>query len=176
MIKFPNIFVFSGLLALCQSGYASSILKLSEFQTSKENPALMSGEMRFEHTFELGKDRSLPVVVEVTSKGNGIMRALNVEFPVYKSHDDGDLFRNCLLDVELIDVDGDKYKDMIVYGIVDHTDEKSGKIISSEPILAIYHYDHVQNLMQLRFLSGSERFHKWFSKSPKPNDPREGRK
>lgn len=146
----------------CVLAHAASILNLSEFQTSKENPSLMPGEMRFERTYDLGQGRTMPVVVEVTTKGNGMMRALNVEVPVYDVHNDGNLFRNWLLNVELADLDGDGFKDLIIFGIVDNTDEKSGRVVSSMSVTAIFHYDSARKSMKLRFFSGPDELREWF--------------
>jgi len=151
------------ILAVISPAQANGILNLEEFQTSKTNPSLMPGERHFERPYDLGRGRSMPIIVDVTAKGNGVMRALNAEFPVYDMHDDGNLFRNGLLTVELADLDGDGFKDLIVFGVVDFTEEKSGRVTSGQSLVAVFHYDpDGGGVMRLRFFSGPEMLRECF--------------
>jgi hypothetical protein len=55
------------------------------------------------------------------------------------------------LNVELEDVGSDAIKNIVVFRIIDHTDEKTEKIVYSEPLLAVSRYESIEEMMLFRF-------------------------
>jgi hypothetical protein len=163
--------IFSVLWLWCfitATGYAEGVFNITDFEASKNNPALIQGEVSFEKNYLIGGNIRITIRVDITNKGNGLMQALNIKFPIYDTHDDGEIFRGGLLDVALVDIDEDGYKDVVISGIVDKTNDKSGEIVSSGVIIAIYHYDPVHDRFSPAYFSGNEKLRDCFYKEEKP--------
>src|SRR5258708_1925978 len=64
----------------------------------------MYAERRYEKSFQIGPDRSIPVIIQVTNKGNGTMKVANLDLKVFDEHDDGQVFDPPLLHVEFVDI------------------------------------------------------------------------
>ena len=93
----------------------------------------------------ISKNLSFNAVIEVTSKGNGILKVANLKnVKVYDAHDDGDMYRNTLLTIKFADFDGDGYRDLVIYGITDFysdDDKPREKIQESRPVIRLYRFN-----------------------------------
>ncbi len=83
----------------------------------------------------------IPAEINVTSKGNGILTIANVNIHVFDIHDDSEMFRDELLKILLIDFSADGWRDLVIYGIEDEYDEKSGEKIGERPMFYTYRYN-----------------------------------
>lgn len=77
----------------------------------------------------------------ITSKGNGVLQVPGVNIRLYDGHDDGVVFDSFLLNNELVDVDGDGFKDIVLWGTSILYDDKDDKEIGRRPVLSIFRFD-----------------------------------
>src|SRR5947209_2083767 len=87
-------------------------------------PNSVQGELRYEKNIHVGGDVDAKVTIDVTAKGNGLMRVLNLTLKVFDTCDDGQVYVDGLLHVEFVDLKGTGYKDLVITGTVVHTGEK----------------------------------------------------
>ncbi|KTD96452.1 hypothetical protein N9H48_08400 [Pseudoalteromonas marina] len=89
---------------------------------------------------EIGKDLIISIEFAITSKGNG-----GIELPgiflvrLYDRHDDLSYFKDGLLNNELIDVNSDGYKDILLWGTAVKSDDDGNKL-GDVSVLAILVY------------------------------------
>jgi len=95
-------------------------------------------------------------VIEVTSKGNGILKIVNLKkVKVYDGHDDGDVYRNMLLTIKFADFDGDGYRDLVIYGIIDFysdDDRRREKAQESRPAILLYRFNPQKQEFEEKFI------------------------
>ncbi len=89
---------------------------------------------------EIAKDVWIEAVIEITSKGNGGIDLPGLMIRVYDCHDDGWVFRDCLLKCEWRDEDGDGFIDLVVSGIASKTHEKTGAEVESRTVQGVFRY------------------------------------
>ncbi|WP_196140415.1 hypothetical protein [Aliikangiella sp. G2MR2-5] len=90
-------------------------------------------------SINIGPDVILEYSFGITSKGNGGLVAINKFIRIYDTHSDGITFKNGLLNSELIDVDGDGYLDIKLWGVAVLTDEKE-KSLGEKDVSALLIY------------------------------------
>jgi len=112
------------------------------------------GEQRYERVIEIGHGVSTRAVIEVTSKGNGILKIGDLRLRVYDDHDDGAYYLGSLLHIEFADVNGDDYRDMVISGIVSHGGEKEWEERKMESLVFIYRYDVERSTFVLVYRKG----------------------
>ena len=147
---FVLFITIASALVLVHRGYAQ-IIANSDFHPT---PNGLPGEQQYNKTFQIGPNRSIPVVVDVTAKGNGWMKVANLCLRVYKEHDDGEVFDPPLLHVEFVDITGDGFKGLVIVGTLKRTGEKETDPTTTEPIASIYTFDPKTNHFNLRFRCG----------------------
>ena len=81
----------------------------------------------------------------ITSKGNGELKVPGANIRLYDSHDDGVVFDGFLLNNELVDVDGDEFKDIVLWGTSILYDDNDDKEISRRPVLSIFRFEPKTN-------------------------------
>lgn len=91
-------------------------------------------------TLDIGKNVRLVATFEVTSKGNGGIDWDGGFLRLYDSHGDGVVFDNYLLNNELVDIDGDGFKDIVVWGVAVLTDDDDREI-GRIPVVSILHFN-----------------------------------
>ena len=93
----------------------------------------------YEREVFISQGISFHAKIVITSKGNGSMKIANLKMlKVYDDHMDGNVYENGLFDIDFIDLNADRYKDMVISGNVIYTDEKDEKTIFIEPVVFIY--------------------------------------
>jgi hypothetical protein len=78
-------------------------------------PEGIQGELEWSGDVDLGHGVVEPAIVEVTSKGNGGMTICGQSFRVYDAHNDGEVFEPYMANITFVDVDGDGYRDLVIY-------------------------------------------------------------
>ena len=79
-------------------------------------------------------------VFSITSKGNGILEVPGARIRIYDTDHDGLVFEGSLLHNRLVDVDGDGFNDIVIWGtavLSDDDDKETGR----RPVLSVFHYD-----------------------------------
>ncbi len=86
---------------------------------------------------------SSPVTLtsSATTKGNGSIQIQNLRIRALDTHDDGRLYGDGFLQVELVDLDEDLDLDLVVSGVLLSTEEQSDQVTKYESIVYIYRYD-----------------------------------
>ena len=81
---------------------------------------------------EFGPGVVFDAEVEVTAKGNGLLRLVNIRPRIYDTHNDTEIFADGLLSSRLADVNGDGYLDLILFGVKEVCDDK-GNFLAFRP-------------------------------------------
>jgi len=105
------------------------------------DPNGMPNERIRERNIEIGRGVTLRAVVEETAKGNGTLLVGNLRLKIVDEHDDGAVYAGVMPHVEFADFDGDGYRDLVVSGVVEYTDEKGKEILDCESFVFLYRYD-----------------------------------
>jgi hypothetical protein len=100
-----------------------------------------AGEEQYRLNLEIGPDKLLKARIGVTSKGNGTLQIANLKLKVVDCHDDGAHYHRGWAHIDVADIDEDGWKDLVVTGIADYTEEKTGEVFEQEPFTFIYRYD-----------------------------------
>lgn len=104
-----------------------AMFSVSSFAT-EELKDLISQAARSDNEFytqlELSSDISLPATIRVSTKGNGSLSVANLRLKVYDSHGDTRIYDNSDIKINLVDLDGDNLKELLLSGIVIYTGEK----------------------------------------------------
>ncbi|MPM78269.1 hypothetical protein SDC9_125280 [bioreactor metagenome] len=80
----------------------------------------------------IGNDAILDAVVEVSAKGNGLLRIADIKPKIFDEYDNTEIFtRNPIL-VCLTDINGDGYQDLLICGVKKVCDDK-GKFLAFRP-------------------------------------------
>lgn len=116
----------------------AQVLSIDDLRDDKQG---MPGEQQLQRVIEIGAGTRLPASVHVTNKGNGVLAIANLRLKVVDNHGDGATYQNGMPHVEFADVDGDGWKDLLVTGIVDYTDDKSDKVRKQESFTFLYRFD-----------------------------------
>ena len=116
----------------------------------------IAGEQNLEQSIHIGDGVDAIVLLEITAKGNGLLSVANLHIKVIDEHDDGVLFENGLLHVEFVDITGDGYKDLVIYGTVLTTGERHGDPITRDAVVSIYVFDPVKRRFELRYSQGKQ--------------------
>lgn len=132
--------ILSILLFLLSFSVNSEELISFEFLTKLKSQESISPSQKLIIDFGLGLQ--IPIDFGITSKGNGGFSLPGLFLiRVYDRHDDGSYFKSGLLQNELLDIDEDGYKEILLWGVAIKTDENSERIIGEIPVVAIIKYD-----------------------------------
>lgn len=98
---------------------------------------------------EIGEDVTVSIEFAISSKGNG-----GIELPgiflvrLYDKHDDLSYFKNGLLNNELIDLNSDGYKDILLWGTAVKSDDE-GNNLGEVSVLAVLVYSPKDKIYQI---------------------------
>jgi len=76
----------------------------------------MQGELEWTGRIQIGPGIVEPVLIEVTSKGNGFLSICDQSFRVYDSHDDGIVLDPPFMHITFVDLNGDRFRDLVLLG------------------------------------------------------------
>lgn len=101
-------------------------------------------------TLQIGNNINIPIEFSITSKGNGGFSLPGLALiKIYDQHHDQVYFKSSLLRNELLDIDADGYKELLLWGIAVKTDTKLRLIRTEVPVIAIIKYDPKSKLFIL---------------------------
>jgi hypothetical protein len=126
----------------------AQVMERSDFVRPKDG---LPGELAWSKAIQISNEVRIIVSVEVTGKGNGILELGTKRLRVWDEHDDGRIFVNGLLHVEFVDITGDGYKDLLIFGAVQDTTNASK---APEPLLSIFIYQKDKHEFQLAYKCG----------------------
>lgn len=136
----PLIFALL-VIMLASTNVHAQVLTRADLQ---EKPGSEHDEQVLQCTIEVDQTTQLPASIEVSSKGNGVLRIANLELKVYDDHDNGVVFKDAMGHIEFADLNDDGAKDLIIFGEVQYTAEDGPpRILREEQYLFIYTYDKV---------------------------------
>jgi len=121
-------------LYLCSAAEVPGI-RMEDLRPAKGG---IPGEREFRQKVAFGAGVTFEASIEVTSKGNGLLKMANLNLKVFDSHDDGVYYENGLLKIDFPDLDGDGRREIVISGTVCFTEEKTGQFTRREPIVYIF--------------------------------------
>lgn len=86
----------------------------------------------------LSDNLSIPITFDTTSKGNGTINLNGLLLRVFDQHDDGIVYKNYYLNMEVKDINTDGINELIFTGELKHTGEKETDPVHFEAITTIY--------------------------------------
>lgn len=134
----------AGMIAAFLMVYCSANATFAQRLATKdlrETSDVMPGERRLQRTIEVGPGTRMDATIEETNKGNGLLTIGNLRLKVVDSHGDGAVYQDGMPNVEFADIDGDGWKDLVVSGIVNYSDEKGVAIRKRESFTFIFRFD-----------------------------------
>lgn len=130
----------SALFAMLLCGLCSTALPADEFHSKLAalfHEMRAGGEKR-SLSIDIGHGVVLNANVELTTKGNGGLSIANLDLRTYDTHDDGLIYKNRMLDVDIVDLSGSGYMDIVVSGVAVHTLTSPYK---DEDVIFIYRFN-----------------------------------
>lgn len=115
--------------------YASKNEELNLIKSIKES---LQKNKSVASKINISKNISIPVAFDTTKKGNGTLNLNGLLIRIFDQHDDGVVYQNSYLNLELKDLNDDNIKEIIFTGIIKYTGEKETDPVSYEPISNIY--------------------------------------
>ena len=113
----------------------SQTIKKEDLKYSKE-----TGDLYLEKKIKISDTVETTIMLELTSKGNGLLQILGETLHIYDSHNDQAFYENGMLLVSFIDLDKNGFKDLLISGTVCYTSEESDEIIFKEQVHFIYKF------------------------------------
>ncbi|WP_155732830.1 hypothetical protein [Pseudoalteromonas luteoviolacea] len=102
---------------------------------------------------QISNEKTIEVTISKTMKGNGIVKFGSYGYvTVFDVHDNGFVYGGEVLDIDVLDIDKDGIKEIIISGVINETSDE-GEVLDSYSAVIIY-----------KFFDGE--FVKVFSKSP----------
>ncbi len=132
--------VLASVLATPSAACECSAHELDRYVTRGELIGLLDTDRVLSKSVCIGRRRSLAMIFEGTSKGNGTLRLANLHLRIVDQHDDGAVYENSILRVAFEDSNADGYCDLVVSGTVRLTGEKESDPVSSAPLRVEYRY------------------------------------
>lgn len=80
----------------------------------------------------------IPLSIEATSKGNGTINLNGLLLRIFDQHEDGIVYKNGFLELEIKDINSDGINELIFTGELKYTGEKETDPVHFEPITIIY--------------------------------------
>lgn len=90
---------------------------------------------------KLSPDINLPCTFDLTTKGNGVLEIGDMRLLVYDVHDNGHVYAGGLASLDLVDLNADGVKELVVSVTVLTTDEKSSTVTEIRPFAFVYTYN-----------------------------------
>ena len=103
-----------------------------------------------------GKGLILPVEATGTQKGNGTLQIHNVYVRFYDQHDDGLVYRNGILELELKDINNDGVKDVFITGVLKFTGEKENEVASYKNVVAKLLFNCEKGIFEKSYLENEK--------------------
>jgi len=105
---------------------------------------------------KIGAKKFLTLKIELTSKGNGVVRIGNLDVFLYKDNLDEFYYEGSLLKTEFIDLHGTGYKDVVISGTELKTDEKTDKIVKRKSVCCILAFDPKTNTFKVAYKASNK--------------------
>ena len=115
--------------------YASKNEELNLVKSIKES---LQKNKPITSKINISKNISIPVTFKKKKKGNGTLNLNGLLIRIFDQHDDGVIYENSYLNLELKDLNNDNIKEIIFTGIIKYTGEKETDPVSYESISSIY--------------------------------------
>jgi len=128
MSRFLLLYIGACLFSACIA--EDGLFRMADFRENRRNG--IPHELIAEKRVELGPGAVFDAEIEVTAKGNGLLRLANIRPRIYDAHNDTEMFADRLLTSRLADVNGDGYRDLILYGVKEVYDDK-GNFLAFRP-------------------------------------------
>ena len=156
MIKFLRLSLLFSCLSLFFTTACSS--PTTEFNKSELDilfKQLTINNETTHRTLTLSNNISLTAELEGTSKGNGTLKIHNLFIRAFDQHDDGSVYVNSLINIDLSDITDDGIKEILISGIIKYTGENENDPASYEALDIIYKLDCKSGYFKKLYQAGS---------------------
>lgn len=105
---------------------------------------------------KISKDITLKPELEITYRGNGFLKIANLDLYIYRwGYNTAIIYKNCMLNVDFVDINGDGFKDIVISGLALYPHEQREIILKREPVLFIYLFDPKKKKFNLDYINSS---------------------
>lgn len=112
-------------------------------------------ERHWSKKVEISKDIMLKADMEITRRGNGWLKIANLDLHVGRSGYDSLIYKDELLDVDFVDINGDGFKDIIISGLMLYPHEQLDIILYREAVVFIYLFEPKNKKFNLAYINSS---------------------
>jgi len=110
----------------------------------------------FQEEIKISEQIALPLKIEVSPYGKGMMEIGNILLHIYIMNLDTTLYyESDMLIVDFVDINKDGIKEMLIHGLVNCTGERCEAIFERESVLFIYRYDVAKKKFILNYKQAS---------------------
>lgn len=114
---------------------------LSSIDPARQGKGGVGGEKSL--LVELSPTIQIPAMIEMTSKGHGILKIANLELMIYDDHNDGTLFEPRCVNILMEDRSGDGIKDLELSGTLAEMDDN--KVLATSVMQRTYIFSRQRN-------------------------------
>ena len=111
-----KMFFFLLLIFISMKGSAANKIEVLAFEVDKLNSEKIT-------EVKLSEDIKLSSHFVISPKGNGSLSISNLRLKIFDNHDNGMIYGEDDASITLVDLDGDKIKELLVSGVLIHTGE-----------------------------------------------------
>ncbi|MDR0933420.1 MAG: hypothetical protein LBM70_10455 [Victivallales bacterium] len=123
MSKIAILCIIFLLLQGCRNGVsAERFLSRKDFKTDTRHG--IQHELHANKVADLGNGVAFNSTAEVTAKGNGFLQIANLNVRIYDAHDNSEMFTENPLEIYLVDINSDGYRDLLTCIVKEISDEK----------------------------------------------------
>ncbi len=112
-------------------------------------------DRRLEKKIKIGLNVSFNVLIDVNKRMFGGLSIANLELGYIDGYCDPIMVQNDFLDLDFIDINNDRYRDIIVSGSILYYHDKGEVVLFQEPVIFIYIFNKQDKKFYLRYHNAS---------------------
>ncbi len=112
-------------------------------------------DRRLEKQIKIGLNVSFNVLIDVNKRMFGGLSIANLELGYIDGYCDPIMVQNDFLDLDFIDINNDRYRDIIVSGSILYYHDKGEVVLFQEPVIFIYIFNKQDKKFYLRYHNAS---------------------
>ena len=116
-----TLYILGILVTVYTNSFAEKI-RLGDLTVNQEEYSHI--DYTYDKKILIGEGLPYSAKMEITDRGNGWLKIANLDLHVGRSGYDSLIYKNGLLDVDFIDINGDGFKDIVISGLALYSHEQ----------------------------------------------------